>query len=445
MVVPFVLHIGLDDTDSRSEGCTTYLAALLVGRLDELGLCFVDYPNLVRLNPNIPWKTRGNGAVALRVEGPPDLLQEARAATLEALESNASLDVKGTDPAVVFLKGDPPASLVGLSSAALRDVVSPRLALSLVREIGAEAVCYGSGRGTVGALAAIGEALLRDHTFELIAYRSAENRGRPRLIDEASVWTMDEAMRPETFNNLDRETGRVLITPRGPDPILYGIRGESPAAVYEAHLMLKVDEPVERWLIFRTNHGTDSHLQQPAKVREAGAYRSVVVRGLVSQPPRRVRGGHVLLAVKDETGEIQCAAYEPTGGFRDEVAGLVVGDEVRVFGGVRRASRTQPRTINLEKLEVLRLASAGVSHAPLCSRCGRRMKSEGRGKGYGCPRCGLRDRAARKVFSASLRTIRLGLHLPPPRTHRHLTKPLSRYGREKTWTAAKLFEPWHWP
>ena len=28
---------------------------------------FIDYPLLVRLNPNIPWKTRGNAAVCLRV------------------------------------------------------------------------------------------------------------------------------------------------------------------------------------------------------------------------------------------------------------------------------------------------------------------------------------------------------------------------------------------
>ena len=28
---------------------------------------FVDYPLLIRLNPNIPWKTRGNAAVCLRL------------------------------------------------------------------------------------------------------------------------------------------------------------------------------------------------------------------------------------------------------------------------------------------------------------------------------------------------------------------------------------------
>ncbi|MEM2905991.1 MAG: tRNA(Ile)(2)-agmatinylcytidine synthase [Candidatus Bathyarchaeia archaeon] len=444
-MVLFLLHIGLDDTDSRMGGCTTYLAALLVERINALGLTFIDYPNLVRLNPNVPWKTRGNGAVALRVDGPTHLLQDAKAAALDILESNASLDSEGTDPAVVFLEGAVSTSLRDFSRTALTDVMSPQSALRLVKNVGAEAVCYGDRRGMVGALAAVGELLSGDHTFELIAYRVPGSRGRPRLIDEASARSMDEATRGETFNNLDPETGRLLITPRGPDPILYGIRGESPAGVYRAHLMLKVGEPVERWMIFRTNHGTDSHLQGMVKVAEAGAYRSVVVQGLVSQPPRRMKGGHVVFAVKDESGEIQCAAYEPTGRFRDVAAALAVGDEVRVFGGVRRASRTQPRTVNLEKLEVLKLVTVGAYTAPVCPKCGRRMKSEGRGKGYGCAHCGFRDRKAQKAFTPSQRKIRLGLYVPPPRANRHLTKPLSRYGLEKPYAATKLFEPWHWP
>ena len=35
----------------------------MIQELSEFDL--VDYPRLVRLNPNVPWKTRGNGAVAL--------------------------------------------------------------------------------------------------------------------------------------------------------------------------------------------------------------------------------------------------------------------------------------------------------------------------------------------------------------------------------------------
>jgi tRNA(Ile2)-agmatinylcytidine synthase len=46
------MHIGLDDTDSVRGGCTTYIAALLAVELERLGAVFLDYPLLVRLNPN---------------------------------------------------------------------------------------------------------------------------------------------------------------------------------------------------------------------------------------------------------------------------------------------------------------------------------------------------------------------------------------------------------
>ncbi|MBU7030440.1 MAG: tRNA(Ile2) 2-agmatinylcytidine synthetase, partial [Theionarchaea archaeon] len=63
------VHLGVDSTDSLTKGmCTTYLGMILVRRLLELDVHFVDYPNLIRLNPNIPYKTRGNGAVALRID-----------------------------------------------------------------------------------------------------------------------------------------------------------------------------------------------------------------------------------------------------------------------------------------------------------------------------------------------------------------------------------------
>src|SRR5207247_4031559 len=61
-----VLCIGVDDTDSLRGMCTTFLAAELVRDLTR-DFDLVGYPRLVRLNPNIPWKTRGNAAVCLRI------------------------------------------------------------------------------------------------------------------------------------------------------------------------------------------------------------------------------------------------------------------------------------------------------------------------------------------------------------------------------------------
>ena len=60
-----VLSVGIDDTDSPLGMCTTYLGFKIVGKLRKKGVKFSSYPRLVRFNPNIPWKTRGNGAVGL--------------------------------------------------------------------------------------------------------------------------------------------------------------------------------------------------------------------------------------------------------------------------------------------------------------------------------------------------------------------------------------------
>src|SRR6266567_1271700 len=63
--VAMVLWVGVDDTDSLRGMCTTFLATEIV-RTATVEIDLIGYPRLVRLNPNIPWKTRGNGAIALR-------------------------------------------------------------------------------------------------------------------------------------------------------------------------------------------------------------------------------------------------------------------------------------------------------------------------------------------------------------------------------------------
>ena len=40
----------------------------IVNLLQKENVEFVDYPRLVRFNPNIPWKTSGNGAVGLKIK-----------------------------------------------------------------------------------------------------------------------------------------------------------------------------------------------------------------------------------------------------------------------------------------------------------------------------------------------------------------------------------------
>src|SRR5512137_14628 len=89
--------VGIDDTDSLQGMCTTYLAALLVEKLSVKG-----YARLIRLNPNIPYRTRGNGAIALTTEGSPE---KTKKTVLEMVEKYARLEDENTNPGVVFIRG----------------------------------------------------------------------------------------------------------------------------------------------------------------------------------------------------------------------------------------------------------------------------------------------------------------------------------------------------
>jgi tRNA(Ile2)-agmatinylcytidine synthase len=436
------IHLGIDDTDSLAGGCTTRIATNLVLILKSKGAVFLDYPNLIRLNPNIPWKTRGNGAVSLRIESDLSICEVLELAA-EEIERSSRLGDSGTDPGVVVLAGVVPSDLEEFSRKALVHVVSPNEALSLIARIGAEALSFSSSRGIVGALAAIGMPLKDDYTFELIAYRSNDFVGKPRLVDTESVLRMNEEMREVTFNNIDPETQRVLITPRGPDPILCGVRGESPEAVRKAFQSLRINEPVDAWTIFRTNQGTDAHLTTRQKISELQDHSAVMIEGIVEEKPRTIRGGHVIFLLRDETGSVSCAAYEPTGKFRETVRRLEPGDRVRGFGGVRAANKETPRTLNLEKLEIIKAIARTSSHNPACPTCAKRMKSAGRKQGYRCERCG--SHATSKVQQESNRDVVEGIYLPPPRAHRHLTKPQLRYSRIHAGVSHAPSLNWHFP
>jgi len=439
------MHIGFDDTDSPRMGCTTYIAALLVDKLLKTGVTFIDYPNLIRLNPNVPWKTRGNGALCLRIECEESVVEEVMETAVDTIEKNADLEYKGTDPGVVFFFNTIPSEVKAFSKKTIQGIVKMKDALKLITQFGAEAVGFKTGRGAIGSLAAIGETLDEDHTYEIIAHRIPENCGTKRKIEATSVKEMNEKTSPFTFNNIDPETKRILITPRGPDPILYGVRGETAEAVRQAHKMIHPQEPVERWMIFRTNHGTDAHLRRTSSINEIKPCNPVIVRGVVSREPRIIPVRHVVFSIRDKTGEVDCAAYEPTGSLRQIAKQLILGDIVEAYGGVRAASPKHPVTVNLEKMRIIELKPKITFFNPKCPKCGKTMKSMGKNKGFKCDRCGFRDSKAKKMAVESERNIKIGLYITPPRSQRHLTKPHCRYGKEKSCKSATMIVDWHYP
>jgi tRNA(Ile2)-agmatinylcytidine synthase len=440
-----LLHIGIDDTDSTRGGCTTYIAARLVETFTQMRIRFIDYPNIIRLNPNVPYKTRGNAAVALRIDLRNESYHSVQEAVLHEVEQNSDLNREGTDPAVVFVKGHPTAKIRQFSRRALWDILQAEDAIRIIRSTGESAAAYGTRLGLVGALAGIGQSLEGDHTFELVAYRTKLNYGNPRQIDENSVKRMDKRTVPGTFNNYDFASKRTLISPHGPDPVLLGIRGENAQIVNRAFRMIMIHEPVERWVIFRTNHGTDAHLQSVPPNRPIEPDRPAVLTGKVSNRPWRIPGGHVFFNLQSRFGEVTCAAFEPTGAFREIVATLLPGDTVTVYGGAKKHHANPSLTINLEKIQIRHLVEKFEAANPTCPSCHKHMKSAGKGQDFRCKNCSTTMPKLGKRITTRPRTLHLGLYLPALKAHRHLTKPLFRYGKEKMWDSRPPSGQWHNP
>ena len=441
------MHIGLDDTDSTRRGCTTYIAAVLVEKLTKLGACFIDYPSLVRLNPNVPWKTRGNGALCLRIRYDGKMENKIKETVTSTVEENADLDWKGTDPGIVFLsRPNIPREIEDFSNRAVRGIVTLKEASSLLTKFNGEAIGYKNGRGIIGALAAVGATFKGDYTFEVLVYRTSENRGTKRRVDEASILKMDQATTPSTFNNIDAERRRVIITPRGPDPILFGVRGENPETVEKAFQMIRCLEPVERWVIFRSNQGTDAHLRRVSNLSQLERHGSITANGVILSSPKMIKGRHVVFQLGDDVTSVDCAAYEPTGTLNRAARQLIPGDSLEVSGSVRSSSPCEPITLNLEKFRVLSLAPKVSFQNPICSRCGKRLKSMGKDKGFRCEKCGFRDAKAEKIRVEKKRELKEELYVCSTRSQRHLTKPLVRYGLEKHDAGPEeLIDCWHFP
>src|SRR6266705_6254168 len=132
-------HIGLDDTDSKQGGCTTYTATLIFEKILELNISPADFPWLVRLNPNIPWKTRGNGALAIHLHVDPERIKEVKRLVIGLVRSTSDPSIPATNPAAVFLQGPIADKLKQFCTRALHEVIRIRDAETLLRTLGAEA------------------------------------------------------------------------------------------------------------------------------------------------------------------------------------------------------------------------------------------------------------------------------------------------------------------
>lgn len=421
------MWVGLDDTDSLTEGCTTYVATEIIKeaikKYDIIG-----YPRLVRLNPNIPWKTRGNGAIAIHLghgygekkeigyigkkifsyeKGKNILDKNFFEVVRKIIEKNAYMNDEKTNPAFVICRNKPSYRIY---KKAVKGIVSIDEALNELKKDCIHKT-YKNGRGIIGSVAAISWKPY-DRTYELISY------GNEKYVDEESVIKMDKEC-TTTFDNYDYENKHIQIMPRAL-PLIYGIRGEDANDLKKAMKIVK-SSPVKRWLIFKTNQATDEHLQKK-KIKDIKPYESVIVKGIVNEKPHVIKGGHVIFSISDGS-TIDCAAYEPTKGFRKIIKELEKGDVVIVYGGVR----AEPLTINIEKIKVIKLVKVYRKvENPICPVCGKHMKSMGKGKGYRCLECGTIADEKKARYEVIKRKIKPGYYEVPPVARRHLSKPLKR-------------------
>lgn len=222
-----------------------------------------------------------------------------------------------------------------------------------------------------------------------------------------------------TFDNFDYKNDHNRIVPNSPCPILFGIRGDDEQDLIKAKSLIK-SEPIDSWLIFETNQGTDDHLQKTT-INKVQPYQSVIVKGTVLKKPHTIKGGHVFFSIEDSNGKIDCAAYEPTKNFREIARELKPGDRVEVYGGIRK----EPVSINLEKINIKYLKKYKEKiENPICPKCKKHMKSIGFDQGYKCRRCGTKS--DKPVLKEIKRNIKTGLYEVPVCARRHLSKPIKR-------------------
>lgn len=400
----------------------------------------IGYPRLVRLNPNIPWKTRGNGAVCFQIgKGEKkkciigkkqdkdivsfsslkkDVSPEDYAVIVDVvqktIEEFSKLDDKKTNPGFVVSACKPKKKLY---HKAVRSVVGVEETIQYLDEIQAVYKGYKNKRGLIGATASLAWEPV-DKTFEVISYRKPCRWGTKRKIDTSSVMFMDKNT-SHTFDNFDYVQNHSRITPNSPCPILFGIRGDNPVELLESVSMIS-SESFTGYLLFETNQGTDDHVQVK-KISEVQSFESVQLKGMISKNPSTIQGGHVLFGLSDETGCIDCACYEPTKEFRQVIRKLCCGDVVEVVGGVRE----KPLTVNLEKIHIISLKQIIEKiENPFCFQCNKHMKSIGVNQGYRCKICGMKSNDA--VKREKPRDLCCLWYEAPVCARRHLSKPLKR-------------------
>ncbi len=429
------LYVAVDDTDSMRGNCTTYLATEIIRELNDLDL--IGNPRLVRLNPATPWKTRGNGALVMRfghgtgkkrligmIDGreyfcydsctsfEPDP-KELKERIIPLIEKNHDEDY--SDPGLLISEHKPSQKFYWMG---VRTILNREIIDSEISRINGTTFTMRNGRGLIGCTCGMAWRP-RDSTFELLSYRPEDRWGTERIFVPDTIRKVDHTF-DSTFNSWEDRFQKVAMVPSTPCPVMYGLRGDVESDLIEASKMIET-EPIDRWMIFLTNQGSDDHIITDSTVLIPN--QSYSIHGTIASYARHIEGGHVFIDLNSKYGLITCAAYEPSKEFRYVLDWLNPGDSVVFIGELRDT----PRTLNIEKIHVVSTEREFVKISnPICPICSRTMKSTGKGQVFKCKKCKMRS--SEPIMHEIRRQIVPGWYEPPTAARRHLSKPLKRMG-----------------
>ncbi|MGC8558263.1 MAG: TiaS agmantine-binding domain-containing protein [Nitrososphaeria archaeon] len=419
------IKIGIDDTDSPEGMCTTYVMHKIIQSILKDGGELYGFPNLIRLNPSCPYKTRGNAALSATFRIKVGNEQKFFDVALDRVFELSQINHPKTNPALLMLSGNEvPLDIIEFSRNAVKRLLDIESAFMLIKKYNLKGMALNGPRGLIGAMAALGYDFPSGYTYEIIAYRNRDMWGKPRIIDKESVIKMDNLTKNCTFDNFDYDGEEIKIAPHTPCPVLVGIRSTDHQCLENALRLLKINEPVSEYRIFKTNQATDDHIIPVNNIQQIEPFTSITLEGMVNGLPITEKGGHTFIYIEKGGERLRLAAYEPTKQFRKIILSLRPGDRVRIYGTFKPKDG-EPKTINLEKIQVLEIAQYGKFSNPICPKCGHRMKSEGKEKGYQCPKCRYRMTDLNKEFIVERRDISTGVFDVPSRARRHLSKPFS--------------------
>jgi len=370
------MWLGLDDTDSLDGGCTTLVFHELLNSLP----CEYGEPRLTRLWPFAAQRTRGNAALSVELfcdESIVEWLDQYWNENISILKGEISESQHSerkqypSDPGMTLFSEQPDEKYYWQAVRSQAGFV--------------EGGHQWGGQGRIGAAASCAwrETSI---TWEGIAWRKDQRHVSDEVL--TNVENMDG-----TFLCRDPRTNRGLIAPRGPCPVMFGVRATSfDVASTATNELLSGSAPTIGNRVFKTNQASGDHIES--------------TKTSIVESKDVIEGGHVII-----NQSIIC--FSESGPLNKLAQWLETGDLIE-FMGLEYEGKVH--------LEAMRIIESKSKIRPTCE-CGSTMKSMGKGQGVRCPKCRIKSDVS--WIEIERKPMIEGWVQPPADKRRHLAKRLA--------------------